>query len=237
MEIIHVETITSEKKRSGVMTRKNNEKVIHTHWKGAAEMILAMCSNYYDRNGALKSLNEEEKVQLGAIIHSMASKSLRCIAFAHKIVAEDNGHASEKLQESGLALLGLVGLKDPCRPGVRTAVESCKSAGVNVKMITGDNVHTARAIAIECGILNPEQDMQNGAVVEGVQFRNCSPEERMAMIDNILVMARSSPFDKLLMVQCLKEKGRVVAVIGDGTNDAARSKGSRCWALHGNSRD
>ncbi|KAG5244989.1 calcium-transporting ATPase 12, plasma membrane-type [Salix suchowensis] len=224
MEIIHVETITSEKKRSGVMTRKNNEKVIHTHWKGAAEMILAMCSNYYDRNGALKSLNEEEKVQLGAIIHSMASKSLRCIAFAHKIVAEDNGHASEKLQESGLDLLGLVGLKDPCRPGVRTAVESCKSAGVNVKMITGDNVHTARAIAIECGILNPEQDMQNGAVVEGVQFRNCSPEERMAMIDNILVMARSSPFDKLLMVQCLKEKGRVVAVIGDGTNDAAALK-------------
>ncbi|KAJ6305697.1 hypothetical protein OIU78_021104 [Salix suchowensis] len=187
-------------------------------------MILAMCSNYYDRNGALKSLNEEEKVQLGAIIHSMASKSLRCIAFAHKIVAEDNGHASEKLQESGLALLGLVGLKDPCRPGVRTAVESCKSAGVNVKMITSDNVHTARAIAIECGILNPEQDMQNGAVVEGVQFRNCSPEERMARIDNILVMARSSPFDKLLMVQCLKEKGHVVAVTGDGTNDAAALK-------------
>ncbi|KAH8507643.1 hypothetical protein H0E87_009988 [Populus deltoides] len=89
--------------------------------------------------------------------------------------------------------------KYPCRPGVRTAVESCKNAGVNVKMITGDNVHTARAIAIECGILSPEQDMENGAVVEGVQFRNYSPEERMAMIDNIQVMARSSPFDKLLM--------------------------------------
>uniref|UniRef100_A0A6N2KWD9 Calcium-transporting ATPase n=1 Tax=Salix viminalis TaxID=40686 RepID=A0A6N2KWD9_SALVM len=192
LEIIHVETFSSEKKRSGVLMRKNNEK--------------------------------EEKVQLGAIIHSMASKSLRCIAFAHKTVAEDNGQASEKLQESGLALLGLVGLKDPCRPGVRTAVESCKSAGVNVKMITGDNVHTARAIAIECGILNPEQDMQNGAVVEGVQFRNYSPEERMAKIDNILVMARSSPFDKLLMVQCLKEKGHVVAVTGDGTNDAPALK-------------
>uniref|UniRef100_A0A6N2KW23 Calcium-transporting ATPase n=1 Tax=Salix viminalis TaxID=40686 RepID=A0A6N2KW23_SALVM len=224
LEIIHVETFSSEKKRSGVLMRKSNEKVIHTHWKGGAEMILAMCSNYYDRNGALKSLNGEEKVQLGAIIHSMASKSLRCIAFAHKKVAEDTEHASEKLQESGLALLGLVGLKDPCRPGVRTAVESCKSAGVNVKMITGDNVHTARAIAIECGILNPEQDMQNGAVVEGVEFRNYSPEDRMARIDNILVMARSSPFDKLLMVQCLKEKGHVVAVTGDGTNDAAALK-------------
>jgi len=223
-EIIHVETFNSEKKRSGVLMRKNNEKTIHTHWKGAAEMILAMCSNYYVRNGELKSLNEEEKVELGAIIQSMASKSLRCIAFAHKKVAEDNGQASEKLQESGLSLLGFVGLKDPCRPGVRTAVESCKNAGVNVKMITGDNVHTARAIAIECGILSPEQDMENGAVVEGVQFRNYSPEERMAMIDNIQVMARSSPFDKLLMVQCLKEKGHVVAVTGDGTNDAPALK-------------
>ncbi|KAJ6737405.1 CALCIUM-TRANSPORTING ATPASE [Salix viminalis] len=222
LEIIHVETFYfGEKKRSGVLMRKSNEKVIHTHWKGGAEMILAMCSNYYDRNGALKSLNGEEKVQLGAIIQSMASKSLRCIAFAHKKVAEDTEHASEKLQESGLALLGFAGLKDPCRPGVGAAVECCKSAGVNVKMITGDNVHTARAIAIECGILNPEQDMQNGAVVEGVEFRNYSPEDRMARIDNILVMARSSPFDKLLMVQCLKEKGHVVAVTGDGTNDAA----------------
>lgn len=223
-EIIHVETFNSEKKRSGVLMRKNSEKAIHTHWKGAAEMILAMCSNYYVRNGELRDLNDEEKVQFGAIIQSMAAKSLRCIAFAHKKVVEENSQASAKLEENGMTFMGLVGLKDPCRIGVKTAVESCKNAGVNVKMITGDNMHTARAIAIECGILNPEQDMKNGAVVEGVQFRNYSPEERMAKIDNILVMARSSPFDKLLMVQCLKKKGHVVAVTGDGTNDAPALK-------------
>ncbi|KAJ6757338.1 CATION TRANSPORTING ATPASE [Salix koriyanagi] len=223
-EIIHVETFNSEKKRSGVLMRKNSEKAIHTHWKGAAEMILAMCSNYYVRNGEVRDLNDEEKLQFGAIIQSMAAKSLRCIAFAHKKVVEENSQVSAKLEQNGMTFLGLVGLKDPCRMGVKTAVESCKNAGVNVKMITGDNMHTARAIAIECGILNPEQDMKNGAVVEGVQFRNYSPEERMAKIDNIQVMARSSPFDKLLMVQCLKEKGHVVAVTGDGTNDAPALK-------------
>ncbi|KAF2298469.1 hypothetical protein GH714_023689 [Hevea brasiliensis] len=223
-EIMNVETFNSEKKRSGVMMRKSNEKAIHTHWKGAAEMILAMCTTYYVKSGELIDINEEERMQFRAIIHSMAAKSLRCIAFAHKKVTEENRLISEKLEETGFTLLGLVGLKDPCRPGVRAAVESCKKAKVSVKMITGDNPHTARAIAIECGILNPQDDMDNKAVVEGVEFRNYSPEERIARIEDIRVMARSSPFDKLLMVQCLKEKGHVVAVTGDGTNDAPALK-------------
>ncbi|KAL9670216.1 hypothetical protein QQ045_007767 [Rhodiola kirilowii] len=90
-------------------------------------------------------------------------------------------------------------------------------------MITGDNVFTAKAIATECGILRPDQDM-DGAVVEGVEFRNYTNEERMAKVEKICVMARSSPFDKLLMVQCLKQKGHVVAVTGDGTNDAPALK-------------
>lgn len=85
-------------------------------------------------------------------------------------------------------------------------------------------MHTARAIALECGILNPDKDLEEEAIVEGAQFRNYSPEQRMAAIEKIQVMARSSPFDKLLMVQCLKQKGHVVAVTGDGTNDAPALK-------------
>ena len=219
-EIIHFEAFNSGKKRSGVLVKRKSEKAMCTHWKGAAEMILSMCSNYYDKTGMLKTMDEEERVQLGTIIKNMAEKSLRCIAFAYKEVIEESGQVLEKLEESGLTLLGLVGLKDPCRPGVRTAVESCKAAGVNIKMITGDNVHTARAIAFECGILNPYEDFDNDAVVEGEKFRTYSLEERMEKIDKIYVMARSSPFDKLLMVQSLKEKGHIVAVTGDGTNDA-----------------
>ncbi|XP_062084490.1 putative calcium-transporting ATPase 13, plasma membrane-type [Humulus lupulus] len=224
-EIIHVEAFNSEKKRSGVLIRKNNEKTLQIHWKGAAEMVLAMCSNYYDRDGIIRVMNEEERREIETHVQSMAAKSLRCIAFAHKNIEGEYGQVnSEKLEESGLALLGVVGIKDPCRPGVKVAVDTCIAAGVSIKMITGDNVHTARAIAIDCGILKPRVDVESEAIIEGVQFRNYSPEERMRKVEKIRVMARSSPFDKLLMVECLKQKGHVVAVTGDGTNDAPALK-------------
>ncbi|GMN72261.1 hypothetical protein TIFTF001_053522, partial [Ficus carica] len=222
---IHVEAFNSEKKRSGVLIRRNHEKTIHSHWKGAAEMVLARCSNYHDKDGTIRAMNDKERRRIETVIQTMAAKSLRCIAFAHKKLEEENGQVHEKLEESGLTLLGLVGLKDPCRPGVREAVDTCTAAGVSIKMVTGDNMHTARAIAIECGILKPGEDLEsNEAVVEGIQFRNYSPEERAEKVDRIRVMARSSPFDKLLMVQCLKQKGHVVAVTGDGTNDAPALK-------------
>jgi Ca2+-transporting ATPase len=224
-KIIHVEIFNSVKKRSGLLVKSNNENKIDTHWKGAAEMILTSCSSYYNKAGMLKVMDTEERQQLETIIKNMAAKSLRCIAFAYKEKGEESRQVLENnLEENGLTLLGIIGLKDPCREGVRRAVESCKAAGVNIKMITGDNVHTARAIAIESGILNPDGDLDNEAVLEGVEFRNYSPEERMEKVNKIRVMARSSPLDKLLMVQCLKQKGHVVAVTGDGTNDAPALK-------------
>ncbi|XP_062168946.1 putative calcium-transporting ATPase 13, plasma membrane-type [Alnus glutinosa] len=224
--ILFVEAFNSQKKRSGVLMSRKVDNSIHVHWKGAAEMILKMCSSYYDASGIVKDLDDAEKMKFEQIIQGMAASSLRCIAFAHKQVSGDQENEQEhkKLEEDGLTLLGLVGLKDPCRPGVKKAVEDCQYAGVNVKMITGDNVFTAKAIATECGILRPGQDMVSGAVVEGVEFRNYTPEERLKKVDTICVMARSSPFDKLLMVECLKQKGHVVAVTGDGTNDAPALK-------------
>ncbi|RVW23027.1 putative calcium-transporting ATPase 13, plasma membrane-type [Vitis vinifera] len=225
--ILHVEAFNSEKKRSGVLVRSKADDTINVHWKGAAEMILAMCSSYYDASGSTKDMDDGERMTFEQIIQGMAASSLRCIAFAHKQIPEEKHEireATQKLKEDGLTLIGLVGIKDPCRPGVRKAVEDCQYAGVNVKMITGDNVFTARAIATECGILRPDQGIDNEAVVEGEVFRKYTPEERMEKVDKIRVMARSSPFDKLLMVQCLKQKGHVVAVTGDGTNDAPALK-------------
>lgn len=229
--ILHVETFNSEKKRSGVSVRKEDAKTIHVHWKGAAEMVLGMCSNYYQATGKVNPIDEEGRKQFEKIIQGMAASSLRCIAFAHKQVTEqeqyieDGKQTQQTLQEDGLTLLGIVGLKDPCRPGAKKAIEICRSAGVDIKMITGDNVFTAKAIATECGILGPyDQQGSDGEVVEGVVFRNYTHEERMQKVDQIRVMARSSPFDKLLMVQCLKQKGHVVAVTGDGTNDAPALK-------------
>ncbi|GFZ04773.1 ATPase E1-E2 type family protein [Actinidia rufa] len=228
--ILHVETFNSEKKRSGVSMRNNAENSIHVHWKGAAEMVLAMCSTYYQGAGNILSIDEEGRKQLEKIIQGMAASSLRCIAFAHTQVSEEeiqyieDGKTHQKLKEDGLTLLGIVGMKDPCRPGAKMAIQACRSAGVDIKMITGDNVFTAKAIATECGILELDQQVTSGEVVEGVEFRNYTHEERMLKVDHIRVMARSSPFDKLLMVQCLKQKGHVVAVTGDGTNDAPALK-------------
>ncbi|KAL2535703.1 Calcium-transporting ATPase 12 [Forsythia ovata] len=218
--ITHVETFNSEKKRSGVLIRKQIDNTNHVHWKGAAEMVLAMCTNYYQSAGKVESISENERSQFENIIQGMAASSLRCIAFAYKQIEP------EKVQcdEDDLTLLGIVGIKDPCRPGAKKAIESCRIAGVQIKMITGDNVFTAKAIATECGILLSDQEIGIGEVIEGVEFRNYTLAERILKVDNIRVMARSSPMDKLLMVQCLKQKGHVVAVTGDGTNDAPALK-------------
>ncbi|KAH6761165.1 ATPase E1-E2 type family protein / haloacid dehalogenase-like hydrolase family protein [Perilla frutescens var. frutescens] len=218
-EILHVEAFNSDKKRSGILVRNIQTDAIYIHWKGAAEMILSMCTSYYVHDGVNKVMNDEERKHIENVIIQMASKSLRCIAFACKESVE----CTDKLEETGLTLLGIVGIKDPCRPGVKEAVESCKRAGVQIKMITGDNMFTAKAIALECGILDAD-DYLDDEVVDGETFRNYSHEERLSMIERIRVMARSSPFDKLLMVQCLKLKGHVVAVTGDGINDGPALK-------------
>ncbi|XP_030475584.1 calcium-transporting ATPase 12, plasma membrane-type [Syzygium oleosum] len=223
--ILNVETFNSEKKRSAVLINEKGNDAMYVHWKGAAEMILAMCSTYYHIDGIIKCMDDAAKSNFEKIIQGMAASSLRCIAFAYKKVIDQYAEKDKRmLQEDGLTLLGIVGIKDPCRPGVKKAVETCQLAGVTIKMITGDNAFTAKAIATECGILGPDTGNDGIEVVEGSVFRNYTHEERMQKVDQIRVMARSSPFDKLLMVQCLKQKGHVVAVTGDGTNDAPALK-------------
>ncbi|CAH8261473.1 unnamed protein product [Arabidopsis lyrata] len=202
--VVHVEGFNSEKKRSGVLIKKKNGENTENnvvHWKGAAEKILAMCSTFYDGSGVVREMKEDDKIQFEKIIQSMAAKSLRCIAFAY---SEDNEDI-KKLKEENLSLLGIIGIKDPCRPGVKKAVEDCQFAGVNIKMITGDNIFTARAIAVECGILTPEDEMNREAVLEGEEFRNYTQEERLKKVERIKL-------------------GHVVAVTGDGTNDAPALK-------------
>ncbi|KAL0331185.1 UNVERIFIED_CONTAM: Calcium-transporting ATPase 12, plasma membrane-type [Sesamum angustifolium] len=167
--VLSVEAFNSEKKRSGVFLKNVKEGTVHAHWKGAAEMILAMCSHYYDAQGNITSLDVFERLNFSEIIQGMACSSLRCIAFACKQVIGGklvSNEIREQIPDNGLTLLALVGLKDPCRPGAKQAVEDCQYAGVNVKMITGDNIFTARTIAMECGILSPDQEVNDGSVVE-----------------------------------------------------------------------
>ncbi|KAK3042228.1 hypothetical protein RJ639_001348 [Escallonia herrerae] len=214
-QIVEIEYFDPEKKQSGVLIRKYDDETFHLHRKGAPEVILSMCSQYYASTGLVKSINEYEKVLLEKTIEGMARDGLRCIAFAHKQTSMKELFTSCQPQ---LILLGIMGLRSSLRPGVTKAVNDCLRAGVNLKMITGDSMLTAKAVATECGILDIDNP-QNGEIIEGSDFRNYTPEERMEKVDNIRVIARATPSEKLLMVQCLKEKNHVVAVIGRGIGD------------------
>ncbi|KAJ1400645.1 P-type ATPase [Sesbania bispinosa] len=223
--IIHVFPFNSDKKRGGVAIQTTDSE-IHIHWKGAAEIVLACCTGYIDTNDQLVEMDEEKMTVFKKVIEDMAADSLRCVAIAYRLYEMENVPTSEEelahwsLPEDDLILLAIVGLKDPCRPGVKDAVQLCQKAGVKVRMVTGDNVKTAKAIAVECGILSSSDDATEPSIIEGKTFRALTDEEREEIVERISVMGRSSPNDKLLLVQALRRKGHVVAVTGDGTNDA-----------------
>ncbi|CAO3614648.1 unnamed protein product [Cunninghamella echinulata] len=123
------------------------------------------------------------------------------------------------IQDKGLIMIGVVGIEDPLRPGVKEAVKACQQAGVFIRMVTGDNMITAKSIAKQCGIYT-----SGGVVMEGPVFRNLPPSEMDAILPRLQVLARSSPEDKQILVSRLQELGDIVAVTGDGTNDGPALK-------------
>lgn len=127
-------------------------------------------------------------------------------------------------EEKGLILDGIVGIQDPLRRGVKKYVEQCQRAGVTVRMVTGDNIVTAKAIAKNCNILSKDSIDDRKCAIDGPTFRGLSKKERIAILPKLRVVARSSPEDKRLLVKTLKEMGDIVAVTGDGTNDAPALK-------------
>ncbi|XP_024395320.1 calcium-transporting ATPase 8, plasma membrane-type isoform X2 [Physcomitrium patens] len=216
-----VETFNSTKKKMGVCFSTQEGKT-YVHWKGAAEIVLDFCSKILQPDGTMIPLDPEKMVELKLIISSFANSALRTLCFAYKELTSEEvaGLTPERIKENGLpegdlTCIAIVGIKDPCRPGVPEAVARCQAAGIKVRMVTGDNIHTAKAIAIECGILTP-----NGIAVEGKDFRVMTVEEQCELLPNVDVMARSSPTDKHTLVKRLLEMGEIVAVTGDGTNDA-----------------
>ncbi|GLJ31007.1 hypothetical protein SUGI_0619870 [Cryptomeria japonica] len=215
--IYQMEAFNSIKKRAGIALILSNGDA-RVHWKGAAEVILDLCNTYLDEEGRVVRLNNEK---VREVISEMAANSLRCIAFAYQnlnntLLPNTEEHkATWKIPDKELTIIAIVGIKDPCRPGVAEAVSKCKVAGVKVCMVTGDNLITAISIARECGIYTGD-----GLAIEGSEFRNYNNEEMLKSLKNLQVLARSLPSDKLLLVQKLKENNEVVAVTGDGTNDA-----------------
>ncbi|XP_073154857.1 calcium-transporting ATPase 10, plasma membrane-type-like isoform X2 [Henckelia pumila] len=223
--IIRAIPFNSEKKRGGVAL-KSSDSEVHLHWKGAAEILLDSCSSYIDANDCEIQMDDNKLSHFKKAIDDMAARCLRCVAITYRLFEVEKVPPSEEelenwqLPEGDLVLLAIVGIKDPCRPNVRDAVHLCTTAGVKVRMVTGDNLQTAKAIALECGILGANEDVSEPKIIEGKDFRNLTERQRLEMVDKISVMGRSSPNDKLLLVQALRKKGHVVAVTGDGTNDA-----------------
>ncbi|XP_078443343.1 calcium-transporting ATPase 5, plasma membrane-type-like [Wolffia australiana] len=222
-KILHVFPFNSEKKRGGLALLLDNGEV-RIHWKGAAEIVLSSCTKWVDQRGELVPMDNDSISRFRKYIEDMAEKSLRCVAFGfrpyqYRDVPGEEERERWALPEDDLILSAIVGLKDPCRPGVKEAVCRCINAGVKVRLVTGDNVQTAKAIALECGILESGTTSEP-TVIEGRTFRAYSEIQQENIAGEILVMGRSSPNDKLLLVQALRRRGEVVAVTGDGTNDA-----------------
>ncbi|XP_010523745.1 PREDICTED: putative calcium-transporting ATPase 11, plasma membrane-type [Tarenaya hassleriana] len=210
-KILKIEPFNSDKKKMSVLTAPP-EGGVRAFCKGASEIVLRMCEKVVDSSGEPIPLSEEQVRKISGVIEGFASEALRTLCLAYKDLDEA---PSGDIPEGGYTLVAIVGIKDPVRPGVREAVQTCQAAGITVRMVTGDNISTAKAIAKECGILT-----EGGLAMEGSEFRNLPPHEMRAIVPKIQVMARSLPLDKHTLVNNLRKIGEVVAVTGDGTNDA-----------------
>ncbi|XP_050371602.1 calcium-transporting ATPase 12, plasma membrane-type-like [Argentina anserina] len=213
--IIETKGLSTNEEGSGVLLRRknssDNDGDMCLHWKGPAPTILAMCSHYHDNKGETKVMDEQRLLVFNQIIEGMQSKYLKTIAFAYRQTQV------QMLEENSLILIALLGVRYSCCTGI---VEACQEAGVNIILVSEDDVSDLKDIASECGILlNP-----NRLVVESESFRNSTQVNRMDMADKICLMGNSTPSDRLLLVQCLKEQGHVVAMVGVGTNDAPTLK-------------
>ncbi|GAV27163.1 hypothetical protein PMKS-000626 [Pichia membranifaciens] len=229
--VVKVIPFESSIKWSGIVYHDSNDDSYTFYIKGAAEIVLASCHYLTDYNGKAISLDEDEMRKLQGIREKMALDALRAVSLAHYTFDKSelsninwDDITPQELISYSLHLDLMVGIQDPLRPGVKNAIEQCHKAGVDVRMVTGDNILTARSISRNCGILNEETFDDSSYFMEGPQFRKLSHDERLKVVRKLHILARSSPEDKRILVQTLKELGEVVAVTGDGTNDAPALK-------------
>ncbi|CAH8539123.1 unnamed protein product [Schistosoma mattheei] len=238
------------KSMSTVIKESDNPMSFLLFTKGASEMVVKCCSWMMDEQNKPRpfSLQDQERLT-EAVIEPMAGEGLRTIGIAYKkitiatnskspndmiVQSEPNWDDEEHLLE-GLTLLGIIGIEDPVRPEVPAAIRQCQKAGITVRMVTGDNVNTARSIAMKCGIIQPGE---NFLVIEGKEFNRrirdkATGKVRQDLFDqvwiNLRVLARSSPQDKYTLVSGIinsraAPSRQVVAVTGDGTNDGPALK-------------
>jgi len=199
---------------------KGKEGQVWVFVKGAPETILERCPQIVE-NSVARAMIEADQEHILAENHRMASEALRVLGLAYQIIAPDEVEAFKEALEYGheapLIFVGLVGMMDPPRPEVPEAVARCKRAGIRVMMATGDHKITGAAIAREVGILEGDEE---GRVLTGPDLRRMNDDDLDAVIENIAVFARVAPEHKHRIVESLQRLGHVVAMTGDGVNDA-----------------
>lgn len=187
--------------------------------KGAPAVVLDACSSYVDGNGDTVALDAEAIGRFTAANEQMAKRALRVLGLAIKHFKDETEHSSDEALESGYTFVGLVGMIDPARRGVADAIRRARFAGIRTVMLTGDQLNTGIAIARELGLGGEEPTALHGHDLIDAEQRNLADLAR-----NTDVFARVSAEEKLRIVEALQQAGEVVAVTGDGVNDAPALK-------------
>ena len=210
-------TFSTERKFMATLVKSPliGKKVLYV--KGAPEIVLGKCKDVIldgRRVDAVEYRSTVEKQLLG-----YQNMAMRTLGFAFKIVEDtDTRDCVELVADHDLSFLGVVAISDPIRQDVPAAVEKCQSAGIDIKIVTGDTPGTATEIARQIGLWKPEDTERNR--ITGAAFAELTDEEALDRVMDLKIMSRARPTDKQRLVQLLQQKGAVVAVTGDGTNDA-----------------
>lgn len=200
------------------------KKVLYV--KGAPEIVLGNCGRVAI-NGALEPIEGNRPVIESQLL-AYQEQAMRTLGFAYQVIeedVEDDFFADGRLHHTDLTFVGIVAISDPIRADVPEAVEQCLQAGIEVKIVTGDTPGTAKEIARQIGIWNEEDTDQH--IITGVGFESLSDEEALNRVMELKIMCRARPTDKQRLVRLLQQNGAVVAVTGDGTNDAPALKAAQ----------
>ena len=222
---------TSERKRmSTLVSTQREERILFV--KGAPESVLELCTSVMSNaTGRVERMTDTVREQLMMQMEGFATDALRVLAFAMRTMPKNTDTCAEG-DEEALTFLGLVGLIDPPRPEVRYALQTCKDAGIRVIMVTGDNQQTAEAIAAQIGLndqynsftgMTKISDFQ-GRSFTGAQFEAMTEMQREDAVRSMCVFSRVEPAQKSKLVELLKRQGNIVAMTGDGVNDAPALK-------------
>lgn len=196
---------------------KDGKKIIQCT-KGAPDVILQRCTHYL-KNSKICNLDEAAKKEIANKNKIMSQKALRVLAAAYRLYDTPPSDLTSEFRENSMVFIGLVGMIDPVRPEVIDAVKNCKSAGIKPIMITGDHKDTAIAIGKQLGIINNDSEALTGAELDKI-----SDKDLVKIIQNINIYARVQPNHKVRIVEGFKSLGKVVAMTGDGVNDAPSIK-------------